>query len=219
MASEGEAGKPMGEATLKRITGTKHITARFLRQEFFTFLPKFLIMMDTNHKPRFRSQDDGLWRRVKLIPFQRWFAPDERDYDLDRKLLAEAEGIAAWAVRGAVEWYARGLADPKLISDETREYRETSDSLAGFYPGVLAVAEGGELSGADAYNAYQSWCEEEGLTSKDVMARKTFYEAMGERGVTKRKGRLTGGYQGVILEGVRLATQSGISGEGIFDTK
>lgn len=216
MASEGESGKQMSEAVLKRITGKDKVTARFLRQEFFTFSPTFLIMLATNHKPKFKGQDEGLWRRVKLIPFQRWFAPHERDYDLDRKLMAEAEGIAAWAVRGAVEWYRGGLRDPKLIADETREYRETSDQLAGFLPGVLELTnDETPMSGAEAYNAYQSWCEEEGLTSKDVWSRKAFYEAMSERGISKRKGRLTG-YQGIILEGVKLANPNQVEGPGIF---
>lgn len=217
MASEGESGRLMSEAVLKRITGKDKVTARFLRQEFFTFSPTFLIMLATNHKPKFRSQDEGLWRRVKLIPFQRWFAPSERDYDLDRKLMAEAEGIAAWAVRGAVAWFAGGLQDPRVISEETREYRETSDALAGFFPGVLEpTSDDTPMSGADAYNAYQAWCDEEGLTSKDVWSRKAFYEAMTERGVNKRKGRLTD-YQGIILEGVRLAAgTAGVDGPGIF---
>jgi putative DNA primase/helicase len=216
MASEGNSGKPMDEGVLKKVTGKESVTARFLRQEFFTFSPTFLILLATNHKPKFRGQDEGLWRRVKLIPFQRWFAPSERDYDLDRKLMAEAEGIAAWAVRGAVEWYADGLRDPQVIGDETREYRETSDQLAGFYPGVLEpTGDATPMSGAEAYNAYQAWCEEEGLTSKDVRSRKAFYEDMSERGVSKRKGRLTG-YQGIILEGVRLASPTTVAGPGIF---
>lgn len=216
MASEGESGKQMSEAVLKRITGKDAVTARFLRKEFFTFSPTFLIMLATNHKPKFKGQDEGLWRRVKLIPFQRWFAPHERDYDLDRKLMAEAEGIAAWAVAGAARWYTEGLKDPKVIADETREYRETSDQLAGFYPGVLEpTGDETPMSGAEAYNAYQNWCEEEGLTSKDVWSRKAFYEGMSERGVSKRKGRLTG-YQGIILEGVRIAPVASVSGPGIF---
>jgi putative DNA primase/helicase len=119
-------------------------------------------------------------------------------------------------VRGAVEWYRGGLRDPKLIGDETREYRETSDQLAGFFPGVLELTnDDTPMSGAEAYNAYQAWCEEEGLTSKDVWSRKAFYEAMSERGVSKRKGRLTG-YQGIILEGVRLASPVAVAGPGIF---
>ena len=200
MASEGDAGKPMSEAVLKRITGKDKVTARFLRQEFFTFSPTFLIMLATNHKPKFKGQDEGLWRRVKLIPFKRWFAPHERDYDLDRKLLAESAGIVAWAVRGAMEWYRSGLRDPEVITQATREYRETSDALAGFYPGVLVPDPEGRVLGAEAYNAYRDWCEAEGLPQKERWRRTTFYNAMEERGVHRTKTA-----KGITLIGVRMS--------------
>lgn len=219
MASEGEAGKPMSEATLKRATGKEMMQARFLRKEFFEFKPQFLIMLATNHKPRFRGQDEGLWRRVKLIPFVRWFAPHERDYDLDRKLLAEAEGIAAWAVRGAVEWYARGLGEPESVSAATREYRATSDALAGFYSadpnaaGAVLVADpGSTLNGSEAFAAYLDWCEAENLPAKERWTRRGFYSAMEERQVYKKSTN-----KGVALVGVRLAdAPSGGIGPGIF---
>lgn len=214
MASEGESGKPMSEAMLKRVTGKDEITARFLRQEFFTFKPTFLLMLATNFKPKFRGQDEGLWRRVKLIPFTRFFAPEERDHALDQKLTAEAEGIAAWAVRGAMEWYRSGsLQDPQRIVDATKDYRRTSDNLAGFYPGVLEPCEDEELTAGQAYQAYTHWCEAEGLPSRERWTRRTFIDAMAERSIPNKPT-----VKGISLIGVRIAADHADApdGPGIF---
>jgi putative DNA primase/helicase len=214
MASEGDSGRPMSEAVLKRVTGKDKVTARFMRQEFFTFAPTFLIMLATNHKPNFKGQDEGLWRRVKMIPFNRYFAPDERDYDLSDKLLAEAPGIVAWAVRGAVEWFAGGLQDPAAVKNATKEFRETADGLQGFMPGVLEATgdEDDRILGNEAFSMYLDWCEAENLPQKERWRRTTFYRAMEERKVTRRKTA-----QGITLFGVRpMHHDDTPAGPGIF---
>jgi putative DNA primase/helicase len=159
MASEGNANAPMAEAVIKRLSGRDPITARFMRAEFFTFAPTFLVLLATNAKPRFRGQEEGLWRRILLIPFRRFFTPEERDHDLPEKLKAEAEGIAAWAVRGAMEWYRSGLGTAATITKETRSYRDESDQLGDFIAERLDITGKSEdrIKNADLYASYKEW--------------------------------------------------------------
>jgi putative DNA primase/helicase len=192
LASEGEAGKPMAEALIKRLTGGDTISARFMRKEFFEFKPTFLILLSTNHKPSFRGQDTGLWRRVKLIPFTRSFEGDaSKDAYLENKLKGAdvpasavrtdddlgdgPAGILAWAVRGAVAWYADGLQEPARISDETAAFRKESDRLGEF------IADNFSLTGEhldvvrepDVWRRYFAWCadqEERPISKQNFLA-------------------------------------------------
>ena len=206
MASEGEQGRPMAEAVLKRVTGRDLISARFMRKEFFEFRPSFLLMLATNYKPQFRGQDEGLWRRVKLLPWSRYFEPHERDHRLGATLLAEREGIVAWAVKGAAEWYADGLQDPDVVVRSTTEYRETSDALAGFMGkdvlssvGYIVTGEEKDVvTGRVLWDAYQTWTDEENLPARERWTRRTFFAALEERGVVKRKRG-----EGVVFLGIR----------------
>ena len=203
-ASEGEQGVPMAEATLKRATGQDLLTARLMRKEFFSFRPTHLIMLATNHKPSFRGQDEGLWRRVKLLPFERYFAPDERDHYLIETLRGEAQGIIAWAVRGAVEWYRAGLMDPEKVVTATESYREVSDVLDGFFPGIFERGTSTDhVLGADVYRRYHQWTEDEELPSREVWSRKALYAALDERGAYRKKTK-----KGIAIFGIVLADPS-----------
>ena len=203
-ASEGDADRPMDESLLKRVTGRDPVTARFLHREFFTFQPKFQLFLATNNKPAFRGADEGLWRRVKLVEWARYFAPDERDSDIFAKLLAEREGILAWAVEGASEWYKSGLQDPDRIVAATRDYRDTSDYLAGFLPGVFVKDENaGRVPGKDVFDAYLEWAQAENLKSSEVVTRRRFFSMLEERGIARRKSN-----KGIVFEHLRRSRPS-----------
>jgi putative DNA primase/helicase len=182
-AAEGELHSHLSEATLKRLTGQDQISCRFMRQEFFSYTPNFLIMMATNHKPSFIGADEGLWRRVRLIPFKRFFKPEERDKLLTTKLRDEAEGIIAWAVEGARVWYEDGyLKEPKLMEQSNSQYRSLSDRLFGFTSRYeLTDSESDTLSVKLIWGEYLKWCDEEGLPSKEIWGRRVFEQSMEER--------------------------------------
>lgn len=210
MASEGEQGKPMAEATIKRLTGSDMISARYLHKEFFEFKPTFLIILATNYRPNFRGQDDGIWRRVRLIPFTAKFPKGHplRDDYLTAKFLGEfvpraawrtgddfgdgPEGILAWAVKGAQRYLTEGLKDPVEVESATKEYRTTSDALAGFlgddpHGNLLIKDPEGKVTGKDAWDLYRNWVQDEGLDKKEQWRRATLFDALEERGAVKRK--------------------------------
>jgi len=198
MASEGSQDRHMDEATLKRVTGGDMISARFMRAEFFEFQPQFLLMLASNYKPAMRGQDAGLWRRIKLVPFARFFDVDERDHRLPDKLLAEAEGIIAWAVKGASIWYeGGGLFEPDVIKVQTDSYRSESNALDGFLPGVFGFDSNGSTTLEDLWRGYLNWCEDENLPSKERWTRRTFSRSLDERGLARRTTN-----KGVTFDGV-----------------
>ena len=92
-ATESDDGNILAEAFLKQVTGGDKVTARFLRQEHFEFTPSFKLWLSTNHKPNVRGTDNGIWRRIKLLPFTVRIADDKIDRELPEKLKAEAPGI------------------------------------------------------------------------------------------------------------------------------
>jgi len=183
MAPEGNQGKLMDEALLKRVTGRDLIAARFLRREFFTFRPQFLLFMSSNYRPAFKGQDEGLWRRVKLLEWRRHFDANERDPKLPEKLLAEAAGILAWAVAGAVEWYANGLQEPTAVAEVTSDYRVQSDALNGFLPGVFEQGDDTNfVPRTDLFRAFQDWADEGNFRDMQSWSSRAVYRAIEERG-------------------------------------
>jgi len=200
LTQEGSAGAKIKESLVKSITGSDTITARHLYQEEVEFRPRHLIIMGTNHFPVFHGVDEGLWRRVKLIPFKRYFAPAERDHYLQQKLRDEAEGILAWAVRGAQQWYESGLREPAPVIEATSSLRDGSDILAGFYPGVLLHAPGEDVKLKDVWAAFEKWAEEEGQKEYSSV---WLGKELVERGLTKVR-RSSGNY---ILN-ARLSTEA-----------
>lgn len=201
MASEGEQGRQMAESLIKRLTGGDTISARFMRKEFFEFQPTFLILLATNYKPNFRGQDYGLWRRVKLVPFDRTFTASDRDNYLTSKFLGKRvpaaayrdgedygdgpAGILAWAVEGAMEWSRDGLLDPAVVTNATAEFKETSDKLYEFYSEYLVKDAEARIKGSDVWDFYLQWADDENLDKRDRWGKNTFFKALEERGAVK----------------------------------
>ncbi|MCR5764912.1 MAG: DUF5906 domain-containing protein [Treponema sp.] len=175
--SEAEQGKALSESLIKQITGEDEITARFLYGEYFSFRPTFKIFMATNHKPRIRGADEGIWRRIKMIPFTVTFPPHQRDKNLKDKLIAENSGILNWLIEGYMLWKKEGLADePDVVKKANLEYRYDMDSVGTFVSECFDM-DGSmkwRLTNKLLYDTYIKWCvknNERALSQKRLSIR------------------------------------------------
>jgi putative DNA primase/helicase len=184
VAMEAEEGRRLAESLVKRLTGGDKIKARRMNEDFWEFPPTHKFHMSVNHKPEIRGTDEGIWRRVKLIPFTESISEAEKDKKLDEKLAGELPGILAWAVRGCVAWYQDGLSEPQAVTEATREYRSQMDTLAAFVEERCVAAEDAVAPATKLYKQYESWCLDAG-EKQDTQ--KMFGMRLRERGFKNAK--------------------------------
>jgi putative DNA primase/helicase len=178
-SAENDAGRHVAEALVKRLTGGDKVSARFLFNEFFDFYPQCKFFLSTNHRPRIRGTDKGIWRRIRLIPFNVVIPDEQQDKQLKEKLLAELPGILAWAVRGCLAWQREGLGMPPEVSDATESYRQESDVLGQFIAERCIQKAGITTSAGALYKEYLCWCNESG---EEPLPQRDFGMQLTERG-------------------------------------
>jgi putative DNA primase/helicase len=172
-AQETEEGKRWAESRIKSLTGGDPITARFMRQDDFTFIPQFKLVIVGNHKPSFRSVDEAIKRRLHLVPFTAEIPASEKDPLLADKLKAEAPGILQWMIDGCLEWERNGLKPPQVVKESTEEYLGAEDSLQQWIDECCDVGSGFATSKALFYS-WSKWCDLSGEyvgTMKRLMAK------------------------------------------------
>jgi putative DNA primase/helicase len=198
VTSELSDGGRLDEGLVKDLTGGDSMSARFLYGEPFTFKSTFKLWLYGNHKPTIAGTDDGIWRRVRLIPFTVQIPEKERDATLPAKLRAELPGILAWAVRGWQDFQRHGLGAPAAVTQATAEYRAESDIMGQFLGERCIMQAGATAEAGKLYAAYITWANENGLRP---MSNVRFAKSLSERGLAKDKNRATGRmeYQGLEL--------------------
>ncbi|MBT0793185.1 DNA primase [Bacillus cereus] len=184
-AVESEEGQQLAESLVKQITGGEKMSARFLRQEYFEFTPQFKVFFTTNHKPIIKNNDEGIWRRVRLVPFTVTIPEDKIDYDLPKKLREEMPGIFRWAVEGCLKWLASGLGESAAIKKATSDYRDDMDMLGPFFEEKCVVDTNAKVEAKRLYTLYKEWCFK---NDEMEIKNRPFYRQLETRGFKKKRG-------------------------------
>ena len=195
-ATETEKGRRWAEAKIKSLTGGDKVSARFMRGDFFDFIPIFKLFITGNHKPSLRSVDEAIRRRFHLIPFAVTIPADERDQDLGHKLQAEWGGILQWAIEGCVEWRTGGLCPPQAVLDATEAYMQSEDAFATWVDEKCVREASAWQSVTALFTSWKDWAE---ASREHPGTRKEFRNQLEQRGLVNHRRAAGDGYLGLKL--------------------
>lgn len=196
-ASETEEGRAWAEAKIKQLTGGDPITARFMRQDFFTFTPSFKLTIVGNHQPVLKNVDEAARRRFNIVPFTR--KPAKPDRDLETKLRDEWPGILRWMIEGCLDWQANGLVRPSSVIEATDAYFAEQDMHSQWLAEKCQVDPGKPDLTETASDLFASWTEYARAAGEAPGTLKSFGPAMRRKGLIPYRTKHARGYRGVHL--------------------
>ena len=224
VTSEPRNNRRLDAGLVKALTGGERIRARKIGKDFFEFSPTHTLIMCTNHCPRVPDSDDGIWRRVLLIPFKaKFWKPEMGEIGHEayrvvagfesilREDTAEMEGILAWIVRGAMALSSNGLSPPALVRESTNEYRAGENVVGRFLEECCDRSNAnGSILLKEVHQEYMKWAEENG---EKAMVPRLFAVEIRNSGVVTR----VGGKNKTYCHGLRLVTSRAAESLSDFD--
>lgn len=198
--AESDEGRRLAEGTVKRLTGGDRVKARRMREDFWSFEPSHSFVMLTNHRPEVAGKDEGIWRRLRIVPFDVVIPPAEQDSALGERLAAEADAVLAWLHAGYERWRTFGLDEPDQVRQATEEYRADSDALARFIEDRCFTGPHHLVRSSELYEAWRTWCGREGIEHPGTNTDLT--KALGDKGFSNRHSRV-----GTVIDRIGLAAE------------
>ncbi|MDI6521430.1 phage/plasmid primase, P4 family [Streptomyces coelicoflavus] len=179
VCSELKPNDKFNEARVKLLTGGDKITARRMRQDFFSFTPTHKLWLLGNHRPEVGTGGHAFWRRMRLIPFER-VVPNHRKIDnLAVELVRdEGPGILHWLIEGARRYLDTRdpLHGPSSVRLATAAYETTEDHIGRFIGECCTKGQDGRpnpdlrVEQKLLYETYCRWCAEESIRAASSRA-------------------------------------------------
>lgn len=182
VTTETADGDRLDESFVKAVSGGEEVTARGIHaRKSIEYKPEYLVMLATNHVPTIVGTDDGIWRRIVLIPFNVSFKGRE-DRELPQRLRSESDGILNWLLTGYSEWRRVGLSMPKRVLEATNSYKTDQDALGEWLDEHCRIKPSNTCPSADAYESYRNWAIGAGMFP---LSKRRFTTQLAERGHEK----------------------------------
>lgn len=199
-SAEHDKGRRVNESLLKNITGGDKFRVRLLYRDAFDIHPQFKLWASFNDKPIISGTDEGIWRRIRLIPFDVTIPENEVDPNLPERLKRYADGILRWMVEGCAAWREQGLGLAPAVQRATSAYRGESDIFTAWLEECCVTHSNAKQTAGELFASYERWAAG---NAERVMNRREFSDRLKRAGFENDKGA-----KGVRLwKGVGLITE------------
>jgi putative DNA primase/helicase len=187
-AQETKRGRKWDEPKIKAITGGDIITARFMRQDFFDFTPVCKLLISGNDKPRLDDVDEGMRRRLLIVPFTVHIPKEQQDKELVERLEAEHPAILRWCVEGCLAWQRDGLDPPERVVEATKAYFADQDTLEQWIQECALLKQSATATQVELFRSWSAWCEKRGMKPGTAIALGRALEKRDGIGLAPREG-------------------------------
>lgn len=174
IASESNKYQSLNTGKIKSLTGGNEVYCAFKRRDHFSYRPQYKMWLVSNHPVNADVDDAALWHRVKVLEFPNSFA-DREDTSLKLRMRQPdtLKGVLAWAVEGAIKWYALGPYGlgphtPAAVSDATKRHRADLDFVQAWLDECCELNPAHWTSNEAIYRSYRNWCTDNGVEAKKV---------------------------------------------------
>jgi len=199
VAQEIDKGRSWNEFLVKTMTGRDEMTARFMRRDFFNFIPQFTLIISGNNKPSLKNVDPAWRRRLHIVPFNVTIPADKQNPNLKTELEAEADGILKWCLDGCLAWQKQRLSPPDTVLAATADYFVAEDTFEQWLTECcLRGQEGYHEASSLLHESYRHWKVNRGEKASGTKAFSTELE---------KSFRSKHGRTGTIFYGIRLTDE------------
>lgn len=187
IAAEMQEGARLNDSTVKQLCSTDDIFAEKKYKDPFSFKPCHTLVLYTNHLPRVSASDDGIWRRLIVIPFNAKIEGKSDIKNYSEHLYANAgNSILAWIIEGAKKVIEQDyqITLPSCVKQAIDEYRSQNDWFGHFLEDRCEVDASYRESSSALYQAYRNYATD---CNEFVRSTADFYFALEKAGFDRIK--------------------------------
>ena len=182
ISSEMEEGMRLNTAVVKQLCSTDEIQAEKKYKDPFSFVPSHTLVLYTNHLPKVGANDDGIWRRLIVIPFNAKITSksDIKNY-ADYLFEHAGPAIMSWIIEGAKKAIDKDFHTdlPDVVEAAIKAYREDNDWLGQFLEECCEMDPSYKEKSGELYQTYRAHCMQNG---EYIRSTTDFYSSMDKAG-------------------------------------